>query len=83
MNKFVGFISSTAGRAIRVIAGLSLIALGLLTAPGTTTGIILAAIGALPVTTGILDICLLAPVFGAPLSGRKVRVGRDFSNRHP
>jgi hypothetical protein len=73
MNKFVGFISSTAGRAIRVIAGLALIALGPLTAPDTTTGIILAAIGALPVITGTFDICLLAPIFGAPMSGRKVR----------
>jgi hypothetical protein len=43
---------------------------------GGTSGIITAVIGILPILTGTLNICILAPLFGQPLSGSKV-LGRS------
>lgn len=72
MNPFVAFMSSTAGRAVRIVAGLALIAWGILGLSGTT-GIIVAIVGALPLLAGIFDFCAFAPLFGAPLKGSEVR----------
>jgi hypothetical protein len=72
MNPFIKFMASTAGRVARIVAGLALIAIGLL-AMGGTAGIIVAVIGALPLVAGIFDLCVFAPLFGAPLSGPKIR----------
>ncbi len=73
---FASFMSSAAGRIARVVAGLALIAGGsalYLTANNTTLGIILAVVGLVPLLAGIFDFCVFAPLFGAPLSGAKVR----------
>lgn len=75
MNPFVSFMASTAGRLTRIVAGLALIAWGLVGLTGTT-GIIVAVIGLLPLIAGLLDFCVFAPLFGAPLSGPKIRAGR-------
>ena len=75
MNPFVSFMASTAGRIVRVAAGILLIAWGLLGLTGTT-GIIVAVIGAVPLVAGLFDFCILAPLFGAPLSGPKIRAGK-------
>lgn len=72
MNPFVNFMSSTAGRIVRVAAGVALIAWGLL-GLGGITGIIVAVIGAVPLLAGLFDFCLFAPLFGCPLSGPKIR----------
>ncbi len=72
MNGFVKFMSSMAGRTVRIIAGAALIVLGLV-GMGGTAGIIVAIIGALPLVAGLFDFCVFAPLFGAPLSGEKVR----------
>lgn len=71
MKAIVNFMSSTAGRLVRVVAGIGLIAWGLFGGGGN----VVAAVGALPLLTGILDICLFGPVFGMPLSGGAVRAG--------
>jgi hypothetical protein len=75
MNPFVSFMVSTAGRIVRIVAGIALIAWGLLVL-GSTTGIIVAVIGALPLLAGLFDFCAFAPLFGAPLSGSKIRSAR-------
>ena len=75
MNPFVAFMSSTAGRIVRIIAGITLIAVGLLSVQGTT-GIVLAVVGVLPLVAGLFDFCMFAPLFGAPLSGAKVRAAK-------
>ncbi len=75
MNPFVSFMSSTAGRIVRIVAGLALVAWGLLGLSGTT-GIILAIVGAVPLLAGLFDFCVFAPLFGAPLSGPKIRAGK-------
>jgi hypothetical protein len=72
MNPFVKFMASTAGRVVRIVAGIALIAVGLLAIQGTA-GIVVAVIGALPLVAGLFDFCVFAPLFGAPLSGSQVR----------
>lgn len=75
MNAFTSFMASTTGRIVRIVAGIALIAWGLL-GLGGTTGIIVAVIGALPLLAGLLDFCVFAPLFGGPLSGAKIRAGK-------
>jgi len=69
---FAKFMSSGLGRALRIVAGIALIALGL--ASGGTGGIVLAVIGVVPLIAGLLDVCLLGALFfGTPLKGADVR----------
>ena len=75
MNPFVKFMASTAGRIARGVVGILLIAWGLL-GIGGTGGIILAIVGLLPLVAGLFDFCVFAPLFGAPLSGPKIRSAR-------
>ncbi len=72
MNPFVKFMSSTAGRIARILAGIALIALGLLVIHGTA-GIVLAIIGIVPLAAGLFDFCIFAPLLGSPMSGKQVR----------
>jgi hypothetical protein len=72
MNPFVKFLASATGRIIRVVAGIALIAWGLW-GLGGATGLIVAVIGAVPFLAGLFDFCVFAPLFGAPLSGPKIR----------
>ena len=65
-------MSSRAGRIGRVVAGLSLIAAGLL-AIGGTVGVIIAAVGLVPLFAGALDVCIFSALFGGPLRGSDVR----------
>jgi len=74
MNPFVKFMASPAGRIIRIVAGLLLIALGLSVVHGAG-GIILVVVGLLPLVAGLFDFCVFAPLFGAPLGGKKIRAG--------
>ena len=75
MNPFATFMASPAGRLIRIVAGLILIALGLFVVHGTG-GTILAIVGLVPLVAGVFDFCIFAPLFGAPMSGPKMRAGK-------
>jgi hypothetical protein len=75
MNPFSNFMASTTGRIVRILAGIALIAWGLLGLTGTT-GIIVAIVGALPLLAGVFDFCIFAPLFGDPFSGAKIRAGK-------
>ncbi|HEX9012326.1 MAG TPA: DUF2892 domain-containing protein [Anaerolineaceae bacterium] len=66
---------TTTGRVTRIVAGIVLIALGLLVVHGTA-GTIVAIVGLLPLAAGMIDFCAFAPLFGAPLSGPKIRSAR-------
>jgi hypothetical protein len=57
---------------VRIVAGLALIAWGLI-GLGGVTGVIVAVVGALPLLASVFDFCVFAPLFGAPLSGPKIR----------
>jgi hypothetical protein len=72
MNPFVKFMASTTGRIVRIVAGIALIAWGLIGLSGPT-GAIVAIVGALPLLAGLFDFCVFAPLFGAPLGGQKIR----------
>jgi len=69
---FVKFMASTAGRILRVVAGLALVYVGYFVIKGVG-GDVLAVVGLAPIAAGVFDFCLLAPLFGAPLSGKAIR----------
>lgn len=75
MNPFVSFMASTTGRLVRIIAGIALIAWGLL-GLGGTLGVVVAVVGVLPLVAGLFDFCVFAPLFGNPLSGARIRAGK-------
>jgi hypothetical protein len=66
---FVNFMRSNAGRLLRIVAGLVLIAVGLAVIGGTG-GVILAIVGLVPLAAGIFNFCLFGPLFGVDLWGR-------------
>ena len=72
---FAQFISSGAGRVLRIIAGIALIGWGY-SQRDATIGIVLMVIGVAPLAAGLFDLCLLSPLFGGPLSGRSIRSSR-------
>ncbi|WP_291377895.1 YgaP-like transmembrane domain [Demequina sp.] len=67
---FVAFMSSTAGRALRGVAGLALVAVGFVLGGAWLA---LVGVGVVFIAVGVFDICLLAPLFKQPFSGKAVR----------
>jgi hypothetical protein len=76
MNPLIKFLASRSGRITRVVAGLVLVALGLFVVSNVTLGIILIVVGLVPLVAGLFDFCVFAPLFGAPMSGPKIRAGK-------
>lgn len=72
---FCRFMATGVGRGARVLAGLALIAWGLL-GIGGTGGVILAAVGLLPLAAGLVNFCMVAPLLGCSFSGRDVQSTR-------
>ncbi|MEC5192423.1 MULTISPECIES: YgaP-like transmembrane domain [unclassified Arthrobacter] len=70
--EFVAFMRGTAGRVLRVAAGLGLAAAGISDAP-RPGGVLLTVLGGVMITAGVFNFCLLAPVFHADLWGRPKR----------
>lgn len=68
-NAFACFMARPAGRLLRIVAGLALIAWGW-SMRGTTTGTVLMVVGLLPLLAGVFNVCLIAAMIGAPFSGR-------------
>ena len=67
---FVRFMSSTAGRVARSAIGVILIVLGVVLGGG---GLWLLLPGVFFLAVGLVDVCVFAPLFKMPLSGKKVR----------
>ncbi len=65
---FVNFMAGTAGRVLRAVVGALLVVVGFFV--GGTLGVVLLVVGLLPLATGVLGVCLLAPLVGAPLTHR-------------
>ncbi|HUY77313.1 MAG TPA: DUF2892 domain-containing protein [Ktedonobacterales bacterium] len=80
---FASFMSSPAGRLLRVVAGLVVIGGGALAliASNTILGVVLVIVGLLPLVAGLSDFCVFAPLFGAPLSGAQVRARQQAHTR--
>jgi Protein of unknown function (DUF2892) len=75
MNAFVTFMASGIGRMVRIAAGIALITWALLGLNGVTA-VVVGVIGAVPLLAGLVDVCLLAPLFGRPLSGPRIRAAK-------
>jgi Inner membrane protein YgaP-like, transmembrane domain len=65
---YARFMSSGAGRILRVLVGLVLLYVGLTMVHGVV-GLLIAVVALLPITAGTLDFCLLGPALGAPFWG--------------
>lgn len=72
MKAFFGFMASVWGRALRAAAGVVLIGLGL-GLVGGAGGWVMFAIGVFLVLVGALDVCVFAPLFGKPFTGKRLR----------
>jgi hypothetical protein len=64
----VDFMRSTAGRVLRIVVGIALITLAF--SVGGAVGILAGVIGAVFVLTGVVNVCLLGPLFSVELRGR-------------
>ena len=71
---FARFMSSWAGRIIRIVAGIALIVVGLLLMSGLW-GIVVAVVGVVMVAAGAFNFCLFAPLFGGPFMGSEITQG--------
>lgn len=70
---FAKFMASPTGRGLRIVAGIALIVIGLVVMGASTWGIVLAIVGLVPLLAGLFDVCVFAPLFGGPFSGRAAR----------
>jgi DUF2892 family protein len=68
---FAKFMATPYGRVLRIVAGVALIGAGFYVQG--TWGLILGVVGAVPLVAGAFDVCIFAPLFGAPFVGSKVR----------
>ena len=73
-SAFARFINSPAGRAVRIVAGLGLIAWGY-TQRGSGVGVAFMVIGLVPLAAGAFDWCIISALLGGPLSGVRVNSG--------
>jgi hypothetical protein len=71
-SAFAQLIAGTSGRIARVVAGLVLIGVGM-GVIGGTTGTVVSVVGLAPLAAGTFDVCLVAPLVGAPFQGRDIR----------
>ncbi len=72
--RFAEFMSSPMGRGLRVVFGGVLIYVGLSVVQGVG-GTLIAAAGVLPIATGLLNVCLIGPLIGAPMKGSSLPKG--------
>jgi hypothetical protein len=68
---FAQFINSPTGRVARMVIGAGLITWGFVHRGGTA-GVVLMAIGAVPLVAGLFDLCLISAVLGGPIRGARI-----------
>jgi len=73
---FVGFMERGVGRLLRIVASVALTVVGLFVVQGAW-GLVLAAVGLVPLLAGLVGICFFAPLFGYTLQGAPCRVHVD------
>ncbi len=78
---FAVFMASGAGRLLRIIAGLALIAWGW-SMNEQTAGIVLMVVGLVPLLAGVFNVCLIAPIIGAPFAGKDAQPARGDGRIH-
>ncbi len=72
---FARFMASPAGRLIRIVAGIALIAWGL-PRRAAAAGIVGIALGVVLVLVGALNYCIISAILGGPLKGSDVRAAK-------
>ncbi len=65
MSAFINFMNGGIGRSARIVLGLALIYVGLVTLGGGTTGYIVAAVGLVPIVLGVSGRCMVEFLPGA------------------
>ena len=70
--QFINFMASQAGRAARIVVGALLIVVAMAAWHGVVEAVVV-VLGGVLIAVGIFDVCLSAPLFGKPLSGKKIR----------
>lgn len=65
--QFARFMATPGGRLIRIILGIVIIWIGVVSAK--PLGFVLEVVGLIPIVAGVLNLCLIAPFIGAPLKG--------------
>lgn len=68
-HAFACFMARPVGCLLRIVAGLALVGWGW-AMRGTTASTVLMVLGVVPILAGVLNVCLIAPIIGAPFSGR-------------
>jgi hypothetical protein len=68
---FAKFVNSPAGRVVRIVAGIGLIAWGY-TGRGSGTALALMVVGLVPLAAGVFDLCLISALLGGPISGARI-----------
>ena len=71
---FAVFMASGTGRLLRIVAGVAIIAWGW-SRHEQTVGLILMVVGLVPLLAGVFNVCLLAPIIGAPFAGKDAQDG--------
>jgi hypothetical protein len=66
---FARFTAQPIGRAVRIIAGLVIVGLGI-GIVGGTVGWLVAITGLVPLAAGSANVCLIAPLIHAPVRGQ-------------
>ena len=69
---FGQFMASRIGRVTRIVGGILLIGGGLLVVGGIP-GVVLAAIGLVPLLAGAFDVCVFSALFRGPFAGSDIR----------
>ncbi len=72
MKGLFGFLASSTGRWVRIVAGVVLILIALFVTKGAWSWV-LGIIGLVPLLAGIFDRCVFAPLFGLPFVGEELR----------
>lgn len=71
---FAKVVNTTAGRWVRIVAGILLVAWGI--SVDGTAGTIILIVGLVPLVAGLFNWCLVSALLGGPIDGSKV-VRRD------
>jgi hypothetical protein len=69
---FAQFINSLAGRVARLVVGLGLVGYGYALRP-SQTGLVLMAVGLIPLLAGSFNLCLISGLLGGPWRGASLR----------
>lgn len=63
--EFARFMATPAGRILRIVLGIVIIWIGVVSPK--PFGYVLEVIGLIPIIAGVLNLCLIGPLIGAPL----------------